>query len=187
MYINNNIKIHIPLSINDSFHIENAKLTNPNVSEITLPSSKDKINVQEQLYYPFNNNDTDITTTLPLSYENITHTQKDKIVFRIDRFSVKHNTFTNIKPEVYDICPKVKLFYYYTLFHEVTIDLHDEFIIAFVNHIELLPEDVCEFFSTRLVEHLVSYRHIKKDIFNFEKIIQIIKSDFQMNYNPSNL
>ena len=186
MNINNNIKIHIPLSINDSFHIENTKLTNPNVNEIILPSSKDKINIHEQLYYPFNNNDADITTTLPLSYENITQTQKDKIVFRIDRFSIKHNTFTNIKQEVYDICPKVKLFYYRTLFHEVTIDLNDEFIIAFVNHIELLPEELCDFFNNKLIEHLVNYRHIKKDIFNFEKLIQIVKSDFQMNYNLFN-
>ena len=49
MNINNNIKIHIPLSINDSFHIENTKLTNPNVNEIILPSSKDKINIHELL------------------------------------------------------------------------------------------------------------------------------------------
>ena len=183
--INDSITLYTPLSLNDMCNIENAKCTNPSITEIKLQSN-DKINIMNHIYYPYLNNDNEITTTIQLKYDNL-ETNHYLKVFRTERFSINNNnSFSLIQPNTYETCSQVKLFYYRDLFEEVSIDLNDEFIISFTNHVELLPIFLHDYFTTKIKTHLTKTRKIKESIFDFEKMKQILKNDFTMHYNLFN-
>ena len=79
---------------------------------------------------------------------------------------------------------ELKIFFYSDIFDEFNIDTEDKFILKFSNHIALMHTDLISFIKKNLKTYLKKSHNLNKEnIFNFEKMKQILIKDFKTYKN----
>ena len=62
----------------------------------------------------------------------------------------------------------------------------DDMIIKFSSHVTILRNDTINFLKNEFLSHLINNRRLKKDFFNFDKLLYIFKDDFMKNFKLFN-
>lgn len=169
----------IPFSLNSMFELQTSLFKTPNATEITITSTNDRVYLNDKkIYINYTQEKEDIT------YEEIDKCQYQ--IFRNSRFSCYRTSFFPIQPYEYDYLNNFSLFYYSSLFKEVTLDLSDDMIIKFSSHVTILRNDTINFLKNEFLSHLINNRRLKKDFFNFDKLLYIFKDDFMKNFKLFN-
>ena len=106
---------------------------------------------------------------------------KEKI-YRKNRLN--RNCFQNIPLNRLNILEEFQIFYFDDIFSHFDIDINNEFIVKFTNHISLLNNHIISIFKNNLISHLINEHNLNQEKFTFIKLRNIISKDFTECKNP---
>ena len=115
---------------------------------------------------------------------------KTPVVSKNYKYKIKRNKrysrnpFRLLKSNCPNYIYELKIFFYNDIFKEFKIDKDDKFILKFTNHYAILQSNLIDLIKNKLINHLKEFHNLKgENIFNFEKLRQILIKDFKTYRN----
>ena len=103
-------------------------------------------------------------------------------IFRKNRLN--RNCFKIVSANRMNILEELKIFYFDEIFSNFDIDVDDNFIVKFCNHISLLNVHIISILKNNLLPHLKNEHNLNEEKLTFAKLRNIMAKDFIQCKNP---